>query len=152
MVIAEAKYEMHTLLMASTCTLLFFTFFSFLRKYLHVHRNRTLQIQDKPPFSRLEIHTKCRNEALPELALGADLVGGPKVHAVDHGMLIAGHRQCTTHHLVLMELHKRDHRGINQGLTASTKSKGMRFLTNCTNTTVVAARRLVSGGGGGDRI
>jgi hypothetical protein len=54
MVIAEAKYEMHTSLMASICTLLFFTFFSFLRKYLHVHRNRTLQIQDKSPFHNLK--------------------------------------------------------------------------------------------------
>jgi hypothetical protein len=51
-----------------------------------------------------------------------------------------------------MELHKRDHRGINQGLTASTKSKDTRFLTNCTNATVVVARRLVSRGGGSDRI
>ena len=41
----------------------------------------------------------------PELALGADLVGGPELHAVDLGVLIAGRRQRAPHHLVLMELH-----------------------------------------------
>jgi hypothetical protein len=51
MLIAKAKYDMHTSLLVSTCTLLFF---SFLRKYLDARKNRTLQIQDEPPCHDLK--------------------------------------------------------------------------------------------------
>jgi hypothetical protein len=117
MLIAEAKYKMCTSLMASTCPLLFFTFFSFLRKYLHAPKNSTLENGNprRTNISRLtKIFTKRSEDDLPELALGSDLVGGPQLHAVDLGMLIAGRRQRTTHHLVLMELHKREQREINR--------------------------------------
>jgi hypothetical protein len=65
-------------------------------------------------LSRLEICTKRCNEGIPELALGADLIGGPELHAIDLGMLVAGRRQRATHHLILMELHKREHGGIKR--------------------------------------
>jgi len=42
-------------------------------------------------------------QEVPELGLGADLVGGPELHSVDLGVLIAGGRQRAAHHLVLME-------------------------------------------------
>jgi hypothetical protein len=106
---------MRTSLMASTCPLLFFTFFSFLRKYLHVHKNYTLENWHPRRTNLLknEIYKMRCDEVSPELALGTDLVGGPELHPVDLGMFIAGRRQGTTHHLVLMELHKHEHREIN---------------------------------------
>ena len=60
-------------LIASTCPLLFLTFFSFLRK-------------------------------IPELGLGANLVRGLKLHAVNLRMLIGFSGQSTPNNLVLVEL------------------------------------------------
>lgn len=42
--------------------------------------------------------------SLPELGFRADLVGRPQLHPVDLGMLIGRRRECSPHHLILMEL------------------------------------------------
>jgi hypothetical protein len=47
-----------------------------------------------------------------------------------------------------LSVHKRNHEGINQGITASNKAKDTRFLINCTNATAIAVRRLATWGGG----
>jgi hypothetical protein len=75
MFIAESKYDMCTKLMVSTCPLLFFTFFSFLRKYLHARKNRTLENGNprRTNLSRLIKTYMKRCEDLPKLALGSDL-------------------------------------------------------------------------------
>ena len=104
--------------MARIWPLLFLTFFSFLRKYLRTGKSRTLVANPdrrgtKKAFDE-EIRRKRGDDGSPELAFGADLVGGPELHAVDLGVLIARRRKRTPHHLVLMELHARDSREINQ--------------------------------------
>ena len=42
---------------------------------------------------------------LPELGLGSDLIGGPKLHPVNLRMLIRFGRERPSHNLVLVELH-----------------------------------------------
>lgn len=41
-------------------------------------------------------------QVIPELRFGTDLIGGPKLHAVDLGMLIRLRRQSSSHNLVLV--------------------------------------------------
>jgi hypothetical protein len=97
--------------MARTWPLLFLTFFNFLKKYLRTHNNSTLiddphrKWGENNPSTRKPEGIARIDGGSPELALGADLVGGPELHAVDLGVLIAGRRERAPHHLVLMELH-----------------------------------------------
>ena len=94
-------------MMARIWPLLFLTFLSFLRKYLRTGKSRTLVAnpdRGTKKASDKEIWRKRGDDGSPELALGANLVGGPELHTVDLGVLIAGGRQSATHHLVLMEL------------------------------------------------
>ena len=104
-------------MMARIWPLLFLTFLSFLRKYLRTGKSRTLVAnpdRGTKKASDKEIWRKRGDDGSPELALGANLVGGPELHAVDLGVLIARRRKRTPHHLVLMELHARESREINQ--------------------------------------
>lgn len=50
-------------------------------------------------------HENQRSE-LPELRLGPDLVGRPQLHAKDLRMLLRWRRECPTHNLKLMKLHR----------------------------------------------
>jgi hypothetical protein len=93
-----------TSLMASICPLLFFTFLSFLRKYLRKNKqDPSSEIRTEKAIGE-SWHRHERVRHWPELGLGANLVGGPELHTVDLGVLIAGGWQSATHHLVLMEL------------------------------------------------
>jgi len=44
------------------------------------------------------------NKTLPELGLGANLIGGPELHSVDLGVLIWFRRKSPPNHLVLVKL------------------------------------------------
>jgi hypothetical protein len=76
---------------------------SFLRKYLHANRSSMKPQIETPPNEHANM-THGSGGDWPELGLGADLVGGPELHAVDLRLLIAGGRQRATDHLVLVEL------------------------------------------------
>ena len=111
--IAGKRWTSRTSLMARIWPLLFFTFLSFLRKYLRAHKPTSRRQKNHTKATKAIIRGSRHGHAMrarhwPELGLGADLVGGPELHAVDLGVLIAGGRQRATHHLVLMELRARN--------------------------------------------
>ena len=45
-----------------------------------------------------------RNKTLPELGLGENLIGGPKLHLIDLGVLIWLRGKSSPNHLVLVKL------------------------------------------------
>ena len=127
-------------MIASIWPLLFLTFLSFLRKYLYTHTHTNARENNHREYRTRNDPsdiTRRRGDRSPELALGANLVGCPELHAVDLGLLITGRRQRATDHLVLMELHTHTH---THGDESKTRIK--RMEDECVQNTNARKTRL----------